>query len=646
MPRYEQLKAKSKGISYTRQIRNDSKEINLKKPLIISVSFIILVAVIFSVVKKYSPMVDIAIKDFFSINHSQALALETDGVSENSDKMSFLNNIPLFNFFIKENTNETLSVMTYETNSKIEAGLDTFADIDNFTNSSIITKESLLPFFNNSGSNNSILYDSGYVDYGDNHASVLFSGSNYNMNDNNNQVLEENTDDDIVIINNNQDINNNTESSYEESTVNTGSTENIDNTEQSAETDKPYNYLQQMILENRNNNNSQTLNERVPVNNNNNNNKVSTNTKKANTSQNNNKVSQSTNNKSMFADILQPQGNTVKRETTTMKPASSTTYGTKTDYVPTTEKTTNEKYTFNVDEYLKNNNVNKKDNEVNTIKREENNNEKKTDNNSQLSRKEIIQSSVYTINNDSLDKANIDYNRVINDMVNPNNNNSVIKRDDDIVKEDDTKIINNNSIDNNLNNNNNLNNSNIIKENTSSEKTYKEELMKKAQNDINNYRRKKANNTITRASTQRELKRNNDEGIYLVEYSENTGSITLIFRERKFNNKSSVEEAIKELLIGATDEENSRNIISCIPKDTELLDIFVEGDTVYLNFNESFEFNPLGNEGTMVQIYQFVYTATQFEGIDNVIFLINGQLNETIGAEGAIENMPFRRFEK
>ena len=35
----------------------------------------------------------------------------------------------------------------------------------------------------------------------------------------------------------------------------------------------------------------------------------------------------------------------------------------------------------------------------------------------------------------------------------------------------------------------------------------------------------------------------------------------------------------------------------------------------------------------------------QFEGIDNVIFLINGQLNETIGAEGAIENMPFSRFE-
>ena len=66
---------------------------------------------------------------------------------------------------------------------------------------------------------------------------------------------------------------------------------------------------------------------------------------------------------------------------------------------------------------------------------------------------------------------------------------------------------------------------------------------------------------------------------------------------------------------------------------------------MYLNFNENFEFNPLGSEGTMVQIYQFVYTATQFEGIDNVIFLINGELHETIGSEGAIENMPFKRFE-
>ena len=282
-----------------------------------------------------------------------------------------------------------------------------------------------------------------------------------------------------------------------------------------------------------------------------------------------------------------------------------------------------------------------------------------------------MQKSVYTITN-SLDKSNIDYNRVINDMVNPNNN---------VVRENNNNIVNDSKVNNNINKENNNNSiinkpseeknnikenkessiiknnelkdniketaNNIIKNNTikNNNTEYKKEIIKKAQTDINNYNIKKANNNITRDLKERKLKENSNEGIYLVEYSESTGSITLIFRERKFNNKSSVEEAIKELLVGATDEENNRNIISCIPKDTELLDIFIENNTVYLNFNENFEFNPLGNEGTMVQIYQFVYTATQFEGIDNVIFLINGQLNETIGAEGAIENMPFSRFE-
>ena len=90
MPRYEQLKTKSKSISYTRQIRNDSKEMNIKKPLIISIVFIVFVSIVFTVIKKYSPMVDIAVKDFFSINHREAFVLKTSGVENDSNKMSFL----------------------------------------------------------------------------------------------------------------------------------------------------------------------------------------------------------------------------------------------------------------------------------------------------------------------------------------------------------------------------------------------------------------------------------------------------------------------------------------------------------------------------------------------------------------------------
>lgn len=634
MPRYEQLKAKSKGISYTRQIRNESKEINLKKPLIISVLFIVIAAVIFTTFKKYSPMVDIAIKDFFSINHREALALESDGMSEDTDKMSFLNNIPLFNFFIKANTNETLSVMTYETNSKIEAALDTLTNDYNFTNSNIITRESLLPFFNNSGASNSIIYDSGYIDYGNNHASVLFRDENNNSNNN---IIDDNTEEYINSENNTSTDNNN------------------------------YNYLEQMILENRNNNNSSSKRNNIISNNNINNNSanenraVKNNSSAVNNSSLNNysienkKNETNTNTpKSIFDDILKPKENT-KRETTTMKPASSTTFSSR----PPRSYNNTHQYK-NTDEHLKNNNivdnanksieqnnetVNNTASSERTVKIEENRiikeNIKKENNSSSMpaqdrdDRKDIIRSSIYTMTN-SLDKANIDYNRVINDMVNPNNNN-VIKREDNTKKEE------------NIKKENIIKDENIIKESIKKENNtvnnIKEDIMKKAQNDINNYNIRKANNTVERASFERALKDSNDEGIYLVEYSESTGAITLIFRSRKFNNNSSIKEAIDELLIGATDEENNRNIISCIPKGTELLDIFVEGNTVYLNFNENFEFNPLGSEGTMVQIYQFVYTATQFEGIDNVIFLINGELHETIGSEGAIENMPFKRFE-
>ncbi|MEI0702171.1 GerMN domain-containing protein [Brachyspira intermedia] len=631
MPRYEQLKSKSKSISYTRQIRNESKEINLKKPIIISAAFIIAAALIFTVVKKYSPMVDIAIKDFFSINHKEALVLESDGITEDQNKMSFLSNIPLFNFFIKTDTNETLSVMAYETNSKIETSLDMMSG--NITNSSIITKESLLPFFNNSGVSNSILYDSGYVDYGNNHESVILSNNMNTLNRIPENDITNDNEENIIVA-------------------------DIENTP-NAEEEKTYNYLEQMILENRQNNTAQDIKTTNII-----------------TNKQNNTAAK----KSIFDDILKPKDNTTKRETTTMKPASTTTFSTRppASYVENTTKKDNANHNLNIDKYLNNNddkekvinnnqanntanndrNINNNikesiNNNTENTKKDLNNNAAVNNNNVTANRKDIIKTSVYTITN-SLDKSNLDYNRVINDMVNPNNN---------VVRENNNNIINDSKVNNNINkeNNNSIINkpseeknnikenkeNNIIKDSTikNNNTEYKKEIIKKAQTDINNYNIKKANNNITRDLKERKLKENSNEGIYLVEYSESTGSITLIFRERKFNNKSSVEEAIKELLVGATDEENNRNIISCIPKDTELLDIFIENNTVYLNFNENFEFNPLGNEGTMVQIYQFVYTATQFEGIDNVIFLINGQLNETIGAEGAIENMPFSRFE-
>ena len=587
MPRYEPYKSKYRGFRYTRQIKNESKEINFKKPLIISAVFIVCAAVIFSIIKNYAPMVDIAIKDFFSINHQEAIALGNEEITEdNSDKLSFLSNIPLFSFFIKSDTNQTLSVMAYETNSKLETVL---SDSENLTNLTSINRESLLPFFNENFNTN------------------YYNSSIYRENQNISENIENN-----IINDNNKN-------------------------EPSLPSESSHNYIQQMIESRRDGENNNRENNSInnSANNNTNNNFARNNNLINNTSDN----SQTT---SIFQDILKPKEN-AEKVIKTMKPAStgfSSAQPRTESQIPSYMQDYNNnnsrnnimnKVTNNYNNFFKDiegksenlNNNNNRERIINNSVQKENRDKidnKKEDNN--ISRKNIIEETIF--NNNS--KKTSDYERVINDMVNPNPNN--------IVRD-------------NRNNNNNIEN---IKRDTPSSpitntinRNDKEEIMKKAESDVANYKRQKANNRINRDFNNIKTK-SKDEGIYLVEYNENTGDITLIFRNREFNNNVSIESAIKTLLNGATDDENNKNIISCIPRNTELLDIFVEDDIVYLNFNEDFEFNPLGNEGTMIQIYQLVYTATQFEGIDKVIFLINGNLNETIGAEGSIENTAFMRF--
>lgn len=564
MPRYEQYKKKYTRVNYTRQLKNESKEINFKKPLIISVVFILFASVIFSIIKNYSPIVDIAIKDFFSINHREALALGNDEISEdNSDRMSFLSNIPLFSFFIKSDTNETLSVMAYETNSKLETYLNNNENYnENLNNYSSINRESLIPFFN----------------------------ENYN-----NSIISENIEN-----SKNNDIENNI-NEYKEN--------------------KPYNYIERMIIESRKEDNLA------------NNNYV----KNDNTINNNSLIYNSSNfqDASIFQDILKPKENKEK-VIKTMKPASSDFSKEVPSYIQNNNNNNGNNNrvndNLNYNNYFKDieykneatENNNNRERVINTSTKNDYNEYYKEkdikDNN--ISRKNIIEETIF---NNQNSKKTTDYDRVINDMVNPNN----VARDNNANNNIKREIPNSTK--------NSINDS--IKRNDNEKK----EIMKKAKDDVANYKKQKANNRINRDFNNIKTK-SKDEGIYLVEYNENTGAITLIFRNRNFNDNVSIENVIKTLLDGATDYENNKNIISCIPKNTKLLDIFVEGDIVYLNFNEDFEFNPLGNEGTMIQIYQFVYTATQFEGIDKVIFLINGNLNETIGAEGSIENTAFTRF--
>jgi hypothetical protein len=90
-------------------------------------------------------------------------------------------------------------------------------------------------------------------------------------------------------------------------------------------------------------------------------------------------------------------------------------------------------------------------------------------------------------------------------------------------------------------------------------------------------------------------------------------------------------DAVVSLLSGPTAAEEARGISSLIPAGTQLINAAMRGTTAVLNFNETFLFNNYGAEGYLAQLRQIVWTATEFPGVRNVQFLIEGQRVDFLG---------------
>ena len=97
------------------------------------------------------------------------------------------------------------------------------------------------------------------------------------------------------------------------------------------------------------------------------------------------------------------------------------------------------------------------------------------------------------------------------------------------------------------------------------------------------------------------------------------------------------------LLQGLTPSEIEKEFLTLIPKDTKLLSAKVQDKIAYLNFNEAFRFNTFGQEGSIAQIEQIVFTATEFSTVDKVQFLIEGKVIEYLGSEGVYIARPLDR---
>lgn len=123
------------------------------------------------------------------------------------------------------------------------------------------------------------------------------------------------------------------------------------------------------------------------------------------------------------------------------------------------------------------------------------------------------------------------------------------------------------------------------------------------------------------------------------------GSISRKIVKRSVDkNDSPLTTAMNLLMAGPkTNISAEKDCISVIPEGSKLLSARVQNGVAYLNFNESFEFNPDGVEASIGQLMQVVYTATTFSTVNSVQFLIEGEKRDYLGSEGQWIGSPLSR---
>lgn len=88
----------------------------------------------------------------------------------------------------------------------------------------------------------------------------------------------------------------------------------------------------------------------------------------------------------------------------------------------------------------------------------------------------------------------------------------------------------------------------------------------------------------------------------------------------------------------------SQGMVNLIPYNTRIQRIDIRDRVAHIHFSSEFEFNSYGRVGYQVQVYQVVYTATQFSSIDAVFFYVGDKPLRYLGGDGTLINNPVYPF--
>jgi spore germination protein GerM len=82
------------------------------------------------------------------------------------------------------------------------------------------------------------------------------------------------------------------------------------------------------------------------------------------------------------------------------------------------------------------------------------------------------------------------------------------------------------------------------------------------------------------------------------------------------------------------------DVLNLVPLNTKIRKVWIKNDIAYIDFNEDFSYNSYGIIGYKVQVYQIVYTATQFPQARAVYFYMEGKPISYLGGDGYLINNP------
>jgi spore germination protein GerM len=118
----------------------------------------------------------------------------------------------------------------------------------------------------------------------------------------------------------------------------------------------------------------------------------------------------------------------------------------------------------------------------------------------------------------------------------------------------------------------------------------------------------------------------------------------LVIRHREATGPALLRGALNELLAGPTPDELAEGLVSVIPDNTELLGLDLVEGLATVDLSTDFESGG-GTLSMTARIAQVVFTATQFDNVDRVLFWLDGEPIDFLGGEGIVLDEPQARMD-